>query len=647
MRPQILTITLLLISCSLFAQKDKDIPGWGKIDKADLEMKECEFDKSAEALILFDVGELASDIVGNIQLERRVRIKILKEKGLERANIRILYHAYHGDENVIKLSGQTYNLGADGAITISPVEKKSFFDKKINNRYSEMVFSFPEVKVGSVIEYRYILTGAGLVTWYFQRSIPVKFSRFITDFPSEVELSSTPFCVLKYESKYDTKSTRNVNTFAMREVPALRDEPFISNEEDYLQRIETRLIAINTSLRRIDFRRTWPGIIKELMEDEDFGAQLKKNIPRTADLDELLSKVKDPFLRMKIIHHYVRKNMTWNGYTNIWALEGVKSAWKDKKGTSGEINLILVNLLKDAGLDAYPVLVSTHDNGRLKTTLPGFNQFNEVLAYVKIGDHCYVLDATEKNTPSHLIPINVMYSEGLVIEKLETYEWGWQPLWDEKLQKKKMVVMNLEVNEKDSLKGEALVNSIDYDRLERQSALQEGKDKLLEKYFTKPYPAVNIENFEIENADSDSLPLVQKVKFSQSITATGDYHFFTLNLFTGLEKNPFIAESRFSDVFFGINQNYVLIANVRIPDGYNFEELPKNIKMIMPDTSIAITRRIEAENNLVSVRINLEFKRPYYTTDEYDYFMAFYKRLLDILNEPIVYRKKAVPAPKP
>src|SRR6185436_9831652 len=123
-----------------------------------------------------------------------------------------------------------------------------------------------------------------------------------------------------------------------------------------------------------------------------------------------------------IIHHYVRKNMVWNGYDNIWALDGVKAAWKDKKGTTGEINLILVNLLKDAGLDASPMLVSTHDHGRVTPMVPSFAQFNEVIAYVKIGDKQYYLDATEKNTPSHLIPKNIMFTEGLVISKLETME---------------------------------------------------------------------------------------------------------------------------------------------------------------------------------------------------------------------------------
>ncbi|MFM9908595.1 MAG: DUF3857 domain-containing protein [Chitinophagaceae bacterium] len=648
MRLILFFLAIVLLSPALFSQKDKDIPAWGKIDKADLEMKECDFDKEAEALVLFDVGELSLDeSTGSVELIRRIRIKILKEKGFDKANIHLPYHAYRNDENIFKLNAQTYNLAADGTIKITEIEKKSIFDKKLNNRYSEKIFSFPEVKIGSVIEYKFTHSGVGLATWYFQNSIPVKFSRFVTDFITDVELSSTPFCVLKYESKYDTKGNRNVNTFSMTNVPALRNEPFISNEGDYLERIETRLVAINTQLRRVSYIRSWPGIIKQLMEDDDFGVQLKKNIPRTADLDAELMKVTDPYVRMKTIHHYVRKNMVWNGYTSIWAFEGVKSAWKDKKGTSGEINLILVNLLKDAGLDAFPVLVSTRDNGRVVTMIPGFGQFNKVLAYVKIGEKRYVLDATEKTTPTHLIPSEVMYTEGLVIEKLETSEWGWQTLWDENMLKKKMVILKMDITESDSIKGDAYINSIDYDRLERQPALKEGKDKLLSKYFTTPYPSIKVESFELENEDNDSLPLVQKLKFSQPVSSTGDYKFFTVNMFTGLEKNPFVADSRFSDIFFGTNQSYIIIANVNIPDGYNFEELPKNIRMIMPDTSITVTRRVAAEKNMVSVRINLDFKKPFYSTAEYDYFMAFYKKLFDLINEPILYRKKAIPNPLP
>ena len=65
---------------------------------------------------------------------------------------------------------------------------------------------------------------------------------------------------------------------------------------------------------------------------------------------------------------------------------------------------------------------------------------------------------------------------------------------------------------------------------------------------------------------------------------------FHLNLFQGLEKNPFIADEGLTDIDFGYKQIlYPVVGKIYIPDGYQFDELPKNIRMIMPDTSIVFT----------------------------------------------------------
>jgi hypothetical protein len=132
----------------------------------------------------------------------------------------------------------------------------------------------------------------------------------------------------------------------MRNIPAFRDEPYIINEDFYKDRLETKVVALDIRGSRENLSVDWVKVIEYLMQDEDFGVQLKKNIPRTADLDEKLKNISDPYSKMKIIYKYVQDNMQWNEYTGIWALDGVRSAWKDKKGTVGEINLILVNLLK-------------------------------------------------------------------------------------------------------------------------------------------------------------------------------------------------------------------------------------------------------------------------------------------------------------
>jgi hypothetical protein len=163
----------------------------------------------------------------------------------------------------------------------------------------------------------------------------------------------------------------------------------------------------------------------------------------------------------------------------------------------------------------------------------------------------------------------------------------------------------------------------------------------LEVFFTAKNPTAKIDSITIQNEDVDSLPLVQQIQFKQHVNASGDYKYFSVNMFTGLEKNPFVVDNRFSDVFFGTNQNYQIVANITIPESYEFETLPKNVRMIMPDTSISITRRLAAENHTLSVRISLEFKKPFYTPEEYPDFKEFYKQLYALLNEQYAIRKKA------
>ena len=111
----------LTITLPLFAQKGSDIPGFGKVEKADLEMKSCDIDEKAEAVVLFDVGELYCDIsaiANSMQLERHVRIKILKDKGKDQADIKIPYYSFHNVEYIKNLSAQTYNLDAAGNIMV-------------------------------------------------------------------------------------------------------------------------------------------------------------------------------------------------------------------------------------------------------------------------------------------------------------------------------------------------------------------------------------------------------------------------------------------------------------------------------------------------------------------------------------------------
>jgi hypothetical protein len=205
--------------------------------------------------------------------------------------------------------------------------------------------------------------------------------------------------------------------------------------------------------------------------------------------------------------------------------------------------------------------------------------------------------------------------------------------------------MSAFINDKDILAGEVTLNSFDYAKNPRLKALKQGREKFMGEYINKGASNLKIDTIEFKNMEEDGMPLEQKFKFSVPVTSSGDYKYFTLNLFAGLDNNPFTADNRQTSIEFGANQHYTLVGSVAIPENCVFEQPPTNVMMIMPDTSIVFRRLIEVKDNRVSYRITLDFRRPYYEAQEYPEFKDFYKKLFARLNEQIVFKKKTSPNP--
>jgi len=641
MRPILMAV--LLLPAAVFSQSKKDNIAFGKVTKEELAATTCEFDKDAEAVVLIDYGKMYLDI-GGPQLYRELqvhrRIKILKEDGLKKADIKLEYEHYLNSQDINNIVANTYNLDAAGNIVVSKLEKKLIYQKKLNAKYTQQSFTMPDVKVGSIIEYKYTFRGYDGRHWIMQESIPVKLSSYEVNFPGAIELHTRAFCTYPLDAKDESTGIRTIKKYRMENIPGVRNEEYVSCRGDYVQRIECWPVAYTIEGRRYPLIRTWTGVAKMLLEDEDFGMQLKKEIPRTADLDEQLKKISDPYLKMVTIHNYVRTNMKWDGVNNFWALSGVKSAWKDKSGTSGEINLILINLLRDAGLKVDPIMVSTQDNGRISMSFPDLYQFNKVLAYVEIGDTHYVLDGTDKYTPSGIIPQDVMATEGMILDAASPMSFRMQVLWDESHVDKNIVILQASIDESGKMKGHTTITSRDYGRTKRTPRLK-NKEEYISRFISRGKQDFSIEDLKWKNEETDSLPLIQDFDFNGAVNSSGDYSYFSINMFGGFGTNPFISEQRVADVFFGTNQMHQIITSIRIPDGYVFEELPKNIKMTLEDQSLAVSRMVAVQGNMLSSRITLEFKRPLYSPEEYADLREFYKKMYSLLDEQIVFKKKS------
>jgi hypothetical protein len=376
------------------------------------------------------------------------------------------------------------------------------------------------------------------------------------------------------------------------------------------------------------------------MKDEDFGLQMEKPIPGSQSVTEQATKIPDPEARMKFIYNQVRQNINWNDDEDIYTDLGLARAWEKKTGNAADINLLLVKLLKDAGLKAVPVLFSTREHGLTMPLYPFISQFNMVMAYVTINDHFFVLDATDKIINYKLIPEAVVNTNGFIVDG----ENGrWKEILSGKFRFKIMSATQGQIDAEGNMKGNCLVSSYDYARVERCGEWKEDKEKFKDDYFIKPYSALRIEELVINNFEADSLPLEQKVIFNSSLNSSGDYRYFTVNLFSDLEKNYFIADNRIADVDFGVQKDYIIFGNYTIPPDYVFEGVPENIALSTPDKGVIFNRSIQVEGNLLNVRMTLEYKRSFYPADTYADFKDFHKKIFDKLNEQVVIKKKATP----
>ena len=121
---------------------------------------------------------------------------------------------------------------------------------------------------------------------------------------------------------------------------------------------------------------------------------------------------------------------------------------------------------------------------------------------------------------------------------------------------------------------------------------------------------------------------------------SGAYYFLPLTLFSALGKNPFTDEKRLADIDLDFPTQYAFSGSYILADDFSVDELPKNIKMLLPDSSIVLTRMIQKENNIISFRFTLDFNTPVYPADIYPMIKDFYKKMYAILDERIVLKKK-------
>lgn len=660
---------LLSTLCSLFALSQKaDEPNtkFGKIAPADLAPTVYAIDSSAPAVVLFDVGQ--SEIIGNnsgslsMVFKRHRRIHILAKAGYEHADVSIsLYKDGLDETSLEQLKAVTYNL-QDGKVVETKLEKKDIFTEQIDKNRSRIKFTFPAVKEGSVIEYDYTIESDfyfSLMPWEFQGSIPRLWSEYRFSLPQFMDYlflaqGYFPFHLKEQKDRrghftfsdnssamQTSRSTLDCNVtnyrWVMKDVPVLKEESFTSTLDNHIAKIQFQLAGYKDPLQVRQIMTNWPAAAKSLLERDDFGRLfLAPNNWLDDDVKAAIAGANGEEEKAKRIYAYVRNSFTCSDYSEFIPDQNLRNLVKTKKGTVAEINILLIAMLRTAGIDAAPVVLSTRENGYANPVYPFMNQLNYLVCQAQLGGKAVYLDAAHPQLGFGRLMYNCYNGAARVInEEAPPVDF----IADSLLETKSTFVMYSNVQGKWSGRAQQMPGY--YESLSlRKEIKSDGKDALAKKLQKGFSGFAKVDNVRIDSLDRLELPLT--LHFDLEPEADGEDILY-INPFSSesYSENPFKSAVRYYPVEMPYAMKEVHTVNMEIPEGYAVDEVPKSIRMLMNEEGDGRFEYLSSvSNGIIAMRMTLQINRTFFAPDEYEMLREFFNRVVSKQSEQIVLKKK-------
>jgi len=626
---------------------------FGKYSNEEFAMKEYPKDPSAEAVVIYDIGKsyfTPSDEGLTLYFERRIKIKIFNKSGFKWANFEIPYYEEGGrDEEITELKGNTYNM-ENGNLRITPLNTKNAFNEKINGHWFERKVAMPDVKEGSIVEISYIVRSPyffNLRSWEFQNKIPVIYSEYTTKMCPFYEYTYILQGASKFDefNSYQEKGLGNrvagieyqdmVYFFAMKDIPAFKDEAFITCVEDYIMKLDFQLCEyhrLNGSSTKI--MTTWPKMIEELQDEDSFGKYIKTSKKKSTDiLDTMKLATKTPLEKVKAIEHFVKSTYNWNEHNDKFASKTVKEFLSSKTGNSSDINLFMTGMLNAAGIEAYPVILSTRSHGKIKLDYPFQHFFNYTVTMVKLDSTVLLLDATEPQCNFSQLPTRCFNDRGLVIQKNKE-EWVQ---FNSQTSSSMEYRFDIQLNEKkDSVQEKCSLTTTGYDAIDYRyryaGSLNELKTKLLGDNNLKEgkLSQENLHNidkpFEIKYEKRDAIEMIEdKIMIAPFVN-------------TIITENPLKQAYRDYPIDFTYKKVKRFQAIINCPKGYKLLKKPDNLNINNKLYKIVYMSDVQEDGSIKIIGL-YEFKKDTYEGIEYMDIKDSFDKIVDKFNEKLILVK--------
>lgn len=656
-------VGIVLVVFLLFSKSSAQNLEYGKVTKEELQEKVHPLDSTAAAAIIFKkartyfVYERGNGFY--LYHDFNIRFKVYKKEGLKWADFSVIYlNKREGfEEEIVKFSNcVTYNL-ENGELKETPLRNEGNLKTNVNKYWNQTLITMPNVKVGSIFQINYTVKSRNNVrfpVFNFQYEIPVNYAEYQTDIPevfiyktlltgyNKVEATSkivkeTESFSHKYNQQSDFPYKYQLASYKAENIPALKEEAYIDNIKNYRSSIQHELETTRFPFDGVvDYSMTWDGVAKNIFDYNSFGRELNKDNYLDADVKALNSNVTTEIDKLETIFKFVQAKMNFDGDYSILTDKGVKKAYKDGTGNTAEINLILIAMLKSAGIKTDPVLISTIQHG--VPVYPNRTVFNSVIAAAEIDGKQILMDASNKYSSVGILPLEDLNWTGrLIKEEGDSQEINLVP--DKNSNENVNIVVALDAQGK--MVGQTRIRKTDYvaQRFRESTALLTD-DKYLEK-LESDLGGILIDEYKKTNDTSNSSTVIESFKFTSNKHCeiiAGKIYINPL-LFFNSTQNPFVLEKRQMPVYFGYPKTDKYNINIEIPKGYKVVSVPQPIKISTANSVGSYSINIAYDNDKIQIVIVKEINLAVVPPDLYDALKDFFQKMMEKQNEKIVLTK--------
>jgi len=668
----------ILLTFSLFTTLLAQDYDFGDVSEEELLEKEHPIYKDADAAILYRSYNTYFTYTTNegflVNTEVHERIKIYNPDGYKYATKSVSLYEQDSKykDDLRSLKAYTYNL-ENGNISKDKLSKDGVFKEEQSKYRTLTKFTMPNLKEGCVIEYKYLLKTpfvSNLDEFRFQEQIPIntvssKFrspeyygfnmhqkglsqisienevkSRTIIYKPQNSQSRKIVDRVVIHDKSPKTRKltfSENIINMSGSQIPAIKEELYTNNIDNYSNAIKFELAYINfPGSTYKNYSNSWDDVAKSIFDQPQFGDELKKSNYFNNDLSRLISSQQSEIEKTVAIYEFVKQKMNWNGYVGIATDDGVRSAYKNNVGNITEINLILTAMLREAGLNTNPVLLSTKNHGI--PIFPTRNGFNYVISSVTIDGGLVLLDASKKYGEINLLEEELLNWNGRLITEDGRSKWV-NLLPNKQAEQNTMLSVTID---KDLNTNAKVINKLTGHKSYafKKKYANVAKVSQLEM-FENQFKNIQVSNLEVQNLDKLYQPISfnYDVSYSNALDIIDSKIYVTPLLHLGTYENPFVPETRQYPVDFVYPLKTRVIASIKIPDGYTVETIPETLNIAIPKNQGSFQYLVNVSGNNIQVSSQLSISTHIIASNYYKELKAFYDMVINKQLEKIVLVK--------